>query len=153
MADTERTLSPPDDVLVAALRKLRANEPTLGAAKVLERLKVENPSWVLAEKRLKKVMNSAGLGTVRDSAAISAAAGERHGIREEAHALKLQPLQPFMLGRHLGKFDWAKLDGTVGHERDAERMKTGMSDALLHQLDYIKNSDRGYRLYGRGRCD
>lgn len=149
MSDTIRTDSPHDEVLLAALRRLRLTEPGLGAPKILARLKEEHATWILSEKRLKKLMNGAGLGTHKDPSVIV----ERPGIKEEAHALKLQPLQPFVLGNHLGPFKWAKLDGTTGHVRDVRRMKRGMSEALLHQLDYAHNSDRSYRLYGRGDYD
>ena len=150
MSDSNRTYSPSDEALVAALRTLRVSEPGLAAEKVLVRLKEGNQTWTLSEKRLKKIMSISGLGTQMQS--LTSEPGQM-GIREEAHALKLQPLQPFTHGAHLGRFDWTSLDGRTGFERDEEYMGRSHSDALLHQLDYLTNSDRYYRICGRGATD
>ncbi|CZR68947.1 uncharacterized protein PAC_18848 [Phialocephala subalpina] len=50
---------PDDESLLAAVKALRENEPTLARAKVLKQLKENN--WELSEKRLKACMTANNL--------------------------------------------------------------------------------------------
>lgn len=49
-------VSPPDEALVGVLRTLRAQNPTLGTAKLQAQLLIEHPEWSVSEKRVKKLL-------------------------------------------------------------------------------------------------
>ncbi|KDQ08958.1 hypothetical protein BOTBODRAFT_47915 [Botryobasidium botryosum FD-172 SS1] len=55
-------VSPSDDVLIPVLRELRAESPSVGAAKLLALLLTSQPTWTVSEKRLRKVLQREGLG-------------------------------------------------------------------------------------------
>ena len=49
-------LSPPDDALKPILLALRAQNPTLGVAKLHTKLLTQHPEWAVSEKRIKKLL-------------------------------------------------------------------------------------------------
>lgn len=49
-------VSPPDEALKEVLRTLRAENPTLGTAKLQAQLLIEHPEWSVSEKRVKKLL-------------------------------------------------------------------------------------------------
>ena len=51
-------VSPPDEALKEVLRKLRAENPTLGITKLQAQLLIEHPEWSVSEKRVKKLLAS-----------------------------------------------------------------------------------------------
>lgn len=55
-------VSPPDDLLIPAIRAVRTANPTLGATKLLALILSTNPSWAVSEKRLRKLLQREGLG-------------------------------------------------------------------------------------------
>lgn len=169
------SISPSEDDVLIDLRVLRQTQPTLGIGKVLLKLKEQNPTWSLSEKRLKDIMKKHGLETLippsiraKDAFGVECWSGsdpppERSSARPhpkgwsvtmEAAYEKVQPLQQFVLGEHLGSFDWSKMSDHKGY-RLMSFVKPGsrFSNALLHQLDYQANSGRTYRIYGHGEYD
>lgn len=54
-------VSPPDEALKDVLRALRAENPTLGTAKLQAQLLVEHPEWSVSEKRVKKLLAAQNL--------------------------------------------------------------------------------------------
>lgn len=54
--DPQTQVSPADDELSTAVASLKAASPELGITKVLARLRSDNPSWSVSEKRLRKVL-------------------------------------------------------------------------------------------------
>ena len=52
-------VSPPDEALRDILTALRAQNPTLGIAKLHTKLLLEHPDWTVSEKRIKKVLTQA----------------------------------------------------------------------------------------------
>lgn len=58
MANPPTAVSPPEDVLVAAVTDLRTKHPSLGLTKTLTQLKTDHPEWTVSEKRLRKVIQS-----------------------------------------------------------------------------------------------
>ncbi|OBZ73021.1 hypothetical protein A0H81_07275 [Grifola frondosa] len=174
------SINPQETEVVDVLKALRRNQPSLGIAKVLAQLKEQNPSWTLSEKRLKQIMRSHGLETVAHAEQLSSTEGGRipdwsqnghssptsqssprphpkgWSVAEEASYEKVKPISTEYLGSYLGPFDRSKLaSGRKGYESDGSFILPdgSQSDALLHQLDYIRNSDRCYRLYGHGSYD
>ena len=65
-------ISPSEDDLTNAARSLRISHPTLGATKLLPLLLEMNPNWAVAEKRLRKILQKAGLSAPSAAAPISA---------------------------------------------------------------------------------
>lgn len=55
------SISPNEDDLVAALRKLRVDHPTTGAVKLVPLLLNSNPDWTVSEKRVRKTLAKEGL--------------------------------------------------------------------------------------------
>ena len=55
------SLSPSDEVLKEALKVLRAENPTLGVAKLQALLLTRNPEWIVSEKRVKKCLAAENL--------------------------------------------------------------------------------------------
>lgn len=68
-------ISPPDDLVIPALRFLRVENPSLGASKLLALLLASNPSWTVSEKRLRKLLQREGLGLSSSTGATTTAAG------------------------------------------------------------------------------
>ena len=54
-------VSPPDEALKEVLRKLRAENPTLGITKLQAQLLIEHPEWSVSEKRVKKLLAAENL--------------------------------------------------------------------------------------------
>ena len=69
---TDNVISPSEDDLTSAARSLRISHPTLGAAKLLSLLLEANPNWTVAEKRLRKVLQKAGLSASSTATTTSA---------------------------------------------------------------------------------
>ncbi|KAF9512819.1 hypothetical protein BS47DRAFT_1344910 [Hydnum rufescens UP504] len=57
----ENVISPSEDDLTNAARSLRISYPTLGAPRLLSLLLEANSNWTVSEKRLRKVLQKAGL--------------------------------------------------------------------------------------------
>ncbi|GBE85669.1 hypothetical protein SCP_0801900 [Sparassis crispa] len=137
---------------------------------------------MLSEKRLKQIMKEHGLGTITCAKRSCSSENDQEtanspvpllsefspprtsprphpngwSVMEEASFEKVKPIAEFVLGHRMGRFDWKKLGlQQKGYELDTQYMKPGarLSDMLLHQLDYMHNSDHLYRLYGRGGHD
>jgi hypothetical protein len=57
-------VNPTDQDATAAARTLRLSHPTLGIPKFHQLLLSQNPSWLLSEKRLRKLLQNAGLAVM-----------------------------------------------------------------------------------------
>lgn len=64
---TASPISPSNDELADALRTLRADNPSTGAAKLLAKLLQTKPTWTVSEKRLRKTLQQEGLATIGSS--------------------------------------------------------------------------------------
>lgn len=56
MTSQASTYSPGDAELSTSVKALRISNPTLGIPKLLNLVKTENPTWLVSEKRLRKVL-------------------------------------------------------------------------------------------------
>ena len=54
-------ISPPDEALKDVLRALRAENPTLGTAKLQAQLLIAHPEWSVSEKRVKRLLAAENL--------------------------------------------------------------------------------------------
>ncbi|KAF8521089.1 SET domain-containing protein [Hysterangium stoloniferum] len=77
-------ISPSDEELIAALRPLRLENPTLGLAKFHALLLKRQPSWTVSEKRFRKVVQNNGLS------ALKAAESGSHEVESESES-KIYP--------------------------------------------------------------
>lgn len=55
---SESIISPPEEDLKAAVASLKKGHPALGIAKLHALLLSENPSWVVSEKRLRRILKN-----------------------------------------------------------------------------------------------
>ncbi|KAF9401695.1 SET domain-containing protein 5 [Podila epigama] len=57
------TITPEASVLTGLITKIKQNEPGLGIKKVLAQIQAQEPTWLVSEKRVKKLMADAGIPT------------------------------------------------------------------------------------------
>lgn len=57
------TITPEAPALTALITKIKEAEPGLGIKKVLSQIQAQEPSWLVSEKRVKKLMSEAGIAT------------------------------------------------------------------------------------------
>ncbi|KAG0073670.1 SET domain-containing protein 5 [Podila epicladia] len=57
------TITPEAPALIALITKIKEAEPGLGIKKVLSQIQTQEPTWLVSEKRVKKLMSEAGIAT------------------------------------------------------------------------------------------
>lgn len=62
---TTEAVSPSEVELVAALRKLRSDNPTLGQTKLHALLLQTYPAWAVSEKRFRRIIHDNGLTAIK----------------------------------------------------------------------------------------
>lgn len=67
MSSVTANVLPRDDELVTAVTGIRQTQPTIGIAKLTALVKSQNPSWLISEKRLRKVLQQAAENEVESS--------------------------------------------------------------------------------------
>jgi hypothetical protein len=79
----ENVISPSEDDLSTAARSLRISYPTLGAPRLLSLLLEANSNWTVSEKRLRKVLQKAGLSSSSTTITPSASNKDEDGSSHE----------------------------------------------------------------------
>jgi hypothetical protein len=54
----DQVISPSDDLVISAIETTREVCPSMGAVKLLDRIKIRHPQWALSEKRFRKLLHS-----------------------------------------------------------------------------------------------
>lgn len=60
---TMAPITPEAPALTALITKIKEAEPGLGIKKVLSQIQAQEPTWLVSEKRVKKLMSEAGIAT------------------------------------------------------------------------------------------
>ncbi|KAI1319448.1 SET domain-containing protein 5 [Mortierella claussenii] len=62
------TITPEAPALTAAIAAIKQKDPSLGIKKVLAEIQAQEPTWLVSEKRVKKLMGEAGIAVARPDA-------------------------------------------------------------------------------------
>ncbi|KAI8324150.1 SET domain-containing protein [Martensiomyces pterosporus] len=111
MAD-ERTVTPAEAELSAAIAAVKNSNPEFGVPRVLSTLRAENPAWQVSEKRVRKFMTTLGLMQT-DAGSTS---GDKRLKASDRHAIPKSLVAPGNLAAAVGKgqVEVRYIDGTKG---------------------------------------
>lgn len=132
MSTTTATLSPADDDLADALRKLRVDNPSTGAAKLVPLVIASNPTWTVSEKRVRKILQREGLTTSTNAVAISSGADSQDG-ELFPHSHIVASIDPAKWSKNVRVTDFGprKGKGLIAIESIPENEQIWVEDPLL----------------------
>lgn len=135
------SITPSEDELKAALQKLRAQNPTLGIAKLHACLSTGYPDWTVSEKRTRKLLQNEGLvlssnGTTKTSRK-SAIGNAHHPTSRVIEGLEISEWTSKIQVKY---FDKLKGKGLVATERIAEGEVVWKEDPFILAPEWYETS-------------
>lgn len=112
--------TPADEELKAALQALRAENPTLGIAKLHALLLARHPTWTVSEKRTRKILQVAGLVLTPAGAKSQGQNGSGHALHPVSRVIEGLDVAKWTAKVQVEYFDSLKGKGLVATERIAE---------------------------------
>lgn len=132
MSTTTATISPADEDLADALRKLRVENPSTGAAKLVPLVISSNPTWTVSEKRVRKILQREGLSTSTNTGAVSSGTDSQDGeLFPQSHIVP--SIDPAKWSKNVRVTDFGprKGKGLVAIESIPENEHIWVEDPLL----------------------
>lgn len=127
-------VSPSDDELTPAVQRLRSQNPSLGIAKLLVQLKIEQPGWAVSEKRLRKILQALPGGADAANGKHQAASGETVLVAETG-------LDPTIDVAHIAPKVKVKMFGGGKGKGLVAKEKILQGDVLWQEEPWIATAD------------
>ncbi|KAF9977505.1 SET domain-containing protein 5 [Actinomortierella ambigua] len=98
------SITPDAAELLALIKDIKQKDASLGVKKVQAEVQVQQPTWLVSEKRVKKLMSDAGLVQTKDEPEVDASVPVSHvDTAVDVHALTDGKLKVRMINRLVGK--------------------------------------------------
>ncbi|KAG0265926.1 SET domain-containing protein 5 [Actinomortierella ambigua] len=105
------SITPDAADLLALIKDVKQKDASLGVKKVLAEVQAQQPTWLVSEKRVKKLMSDAGLVQTKAEPEVDASVPVSHvDAAVDVHALTQGKLKVRMINRLVGKGMFANED-------------------------------------------